>query len=119
MRRCKFGVFTNNQDSVHIRVLDKLSADRVNVGLVVRNTVVGNGILAVTGKRGAVTVWQVIDDENTGNGRASTGGVLGLDIGKVSSHGRDLGGGVAIEVISTGASEGHCNRPTAKRKRGP
>lgn len=90
-------LLTDDQDGVHIRVLEKLSADRVNVLLVVGNTAVGDGVLAVTGKSSAVTVRKIVNDKDTGNGWVSTSRVLGLDVCQVSAHSRDLSSSVPEE----------------------
>lgn len=83
---------------MNVRVLHQLSADGINVRLVVGHTVVGNGVLAITGQSGAVTVRQVVDHEDTSNRRAGAGLVLGLNVGQVSSHCGHLGGNVATTV---------------------
>lgn len=89
---------TDNEDGVDVGVLHQLSADGVDVCLIVVHTVVGNGVLAIAGQSGAITVGQVVDHEDTRNRRVGAGLVLGLNVGQVGSHRGHLGGNVATAV---------------------
>lgn len=70
-----------------------MSSDGVDVLLVERGTVVGDGELTVGSKSGAVTVGQVVDDKWESQLRAS--GVLLLHIRGQSSNRWDLGSDIA------------------------
>jgi hypothetical protein len=60
-------IFTNDENDWDSGVGNKDIMDRVNVGLVLGDTIIGNTILSVRGKCGTVTIWQVIDDELPSN----------------------------------------------------
>jgi hypothetical protein len=87
---------TNHKGHGSLGVLLDDGGDGVNVLLVLVETIVSNLQLAVGGKRRAVTVGQVVDDESAHDRRGSTSGVLRFDVSEVSVHGRDLGLGVTV-----------------------
>lgn len=60
------GILTNDEEDANVGVLDDHGADGVDVLLVLGNTAVGDGELAVGGGGGAVAVGEVVDDELTG-----------------------------------------------------
>ena len=85
---------TDDKGDGHIGVLLDDGGDGVNVGPVLVDAVVGDGVLAVGGQGSTITVGQVVDYEGTNDGRRGAGGVLRLDVGQVGVHGGNLGGGV-------------------------
>lgn len=97
------GWLTDDQSDAHIRVLLDDSVDGVDVVVVILKTVVGYGVLAVGGQSSAVTIRQVVDDESAHDWRGGASGVLRLDVGEVSVHGRDLGESVATHPVSIGS----------------
>ena len=91
------GIFprlTDDEGHGNVGVLLEDGGDGVDVGLVLVDTVVGDGVLAVGGQCRTITVRQVVDYESADEGGA--GGVLRLDVGQVGVHGGNLGGGVTV-----------------------
>lgn len=109
---------TNHKGDGSLGVLLDDSSDGVDVFLVLVETIISNLVLAVGGKRRAVTVGQVVDDESAHDRRGSTSGVLRLDVSEVSVHGRDLGGGVTVKYQclilehDLGPTHSHTNVPS-------
>ena len=91
-----FFMLTDDERHGDIGVLLEDGGDGVDVGLVLVDAVVGDGVLAVGGQCGTITVGQVVDYEGANDGRRGAGGVLRLDVGQVGVHSGNLGGGVAV-----------------------
>jgi len=91
-----FCSLTDDERNRDIGVLLDDGGDGVNVGPVLVDAVVGDGVLAVGGQGSTITVGQVVDYEGTNDGRRGAGGVLRLDVGQVGVHGGNLGGGVTV-----------------------
>jgi hypothetical protein len=90
------GLLTDDERDGSLGVLLEDGGDGVDVGLVLGEAVVGDGVLAVGSQRCAVAVGQVVDYESANDGRVGAGGVLGFDVGQVGVHGGNLGGGVTV-----------------------
>jgi hypothetical protein len=90
MRWSQVEVLTDDKDNLGVRVSDELSLDRINVGFVVGNTVVGDSVLSVRGKCCAITVGQIIDNKNSGHGWARTSFVESPNVREERSHQGDL-----------------------------
>lgn len=109
---------TDHEGHGGLGVLLDDGGDGVDVGLVLVQAVVGDGVLAVAGKGGAVSVREIVDDECAHDRRGSAGRVLGLDVGEVGVHSRDLGGGVAacgqfkVKCTRCDLTYNHVNVPT-------
>ena len=91
-----FSRLTDDEGDGDVGVLLDDGSDGVDVGPVLVHAVVGDGVLAVGGQSGTVTVGQVVDYESADDGRVGAGGVLRLDVGQVGVHGGNLGGGVTV-----------------------
>lgn len=91
-----FSGLTNDERHGDIGVLLEDGGDGVDVGLVLVDAVVGDGVLAVGGQSSTITVGQVVDYEGANDRGRSTGGVLRLDVGQVGVNCGNLGGGVTI-----------------------
>lgn len=89
-----FSRLTDDEGDGNVGVLLDDGGDGVDVGPVLVHAVVGNGVLAVGGQSGTITVGQVVNYEGADDGRRGAGGVLRLDVGQVGVHGGNLGGGV-------------------------
>ena len=76
----------------NIGVLLEDGGDGIDVGLVLVDTVVGDGVLAVGGQSCTITVGKVVDYEGANDGRRGASGVLRLNVGQVGVHGGNLGG---------------------------
>ena len=87
---------TDDERDGDIRILLDNGGDGVNVGPVLVDAVVGDGVLAVGGQGSTITVGQVVDYEGTNDGRRGAGGVLRLDVGQVGINGGNLGGSVTV-----------------------
>jgi hypothetical protein len=64
----------------------------VDILLVERSAVVGNGEFTVRGQSSTVTVWKIVNDQ--GQNELGTSSILLLDVGGISGNGWDLGAGV-------------------------
>jgi len=87
---------TDDERHGDVGVLLEDGGDGVDVGLVLVDAVVGDGVLAVGGQSGTITVGQVVDYEGANDGRRGAGGVLRFDVGQVGVHGGNLGGCVTV-----------------------
>ena len=76
-----FCSLTDDERNRDIGVLLDDGSDGVDVGPVLVHAIVGDGVLAVGGQSGTVTVGQVVDYESADDGRVGAGGVLRLDVG--------------------------------------
>lgn len=104
----------DDKDGADVAVRLELGHDAVDVRLVVGHAVVGNSVLAVGRRCRAVTVGQVVDDEQAGVGRRSAGLVEGANVTEGFGHqGRDLGGSVTMFKDVSGSHQ----KRKKKRKR--
>ena len=91
------------------------SSDRVDVCLVLGETIVGNSQLSVGSKGGTITVGQVINYKCSNDLGTCASSILLLDIREISIHSRYLGGGVA-GIVSIIRNEASVIRLTAKQR---
>jgi hypothetical protein len=83
----------NDQSDWDIWVILEDGDHAVNVlSLITIDTIVGDGKFTVGGKSSAVTVWKIVDDEDTNDIRTS--GTLGTDISEIGVKDWDLGDGI-------------------------
>jgi len=93
------GVGLDDKDHAGLGVLHEDRFDGIDVLLVQCSTAVGDGVLAIGGKSGAVTIWEIVDDERADDWWGSTGGIESLDVGEVCVHGWDFGGGITVSSV--------------------
>lgn len=94
------GIWLDDEDDLDIAVLHYVTADGINVVLVLGNTTVGDGPLAVGGKSGAVTVWEIVDNKVGNDLLGGAGSVYGRNIAEVGVKRWDLGHGVTAFSVS-------------------
>lgn len=72
--------------------------NRVNVGLVLVDTIISDAVLSVRCESRAITIWQVIDNKLPSKWWACSSSVCALNLSENGSHDRDFSG--RIPVIS-------------------
>ena len=87
----------DDEDDVDIRVSLDLSGDGINVGLVVRQAIVGDAVFSVGSQSSAVAIRKVVDDKLAHVWWVRTGLVQSLNVGEVFAHNWDLVRGVHPE----------------------